>query len=142
MYNGGSLISRIHKLTNRRINQLLKQNRIEAFNNAQGTIMYALWEKDSLSIREISNITCLAMSSLTTMLERMREKGLIIMRENPDDRRSQLVSLTNKARDLGPSFESITAAMFEDYYRGFTEDEVILFEHMLERVLNNLEEKK
>ena len=142
MYHGGSLISRIHKLTNRKINSLLKEEKIDAFNNAQGTIIYALWDKDALSITEISNITCLAMSSLTTMLERMRQKGLIEMKSDPKDGRSTLVSLSTKGREVSSSFEKITDEMFESYYHGFSEEEVVLFEGMLERVLKNLEDRR
>ena len=142
MYNAGSLISQIHKLTDRKINQLLKINKIKEFNCAQGSIIYALWPDKKLSIKEISKITCLAMSSLTTMLQRMEEKGLIETKLNPQDKRSTLICLKDKARKATASFEKISCQMFDVYYQDFSKDEIILFENMLQKVLKNLEETK
>lgn len=141
MYNGGNLISQIHRLTDRKINELLKKNQINEFNSAQGGIIYALWPDQILSIRQISKTTCLAMSSLTTMLIRMEEKGLIETQKDPNDKRSTLVHLTDKARTSAIPFEKVSSQMFDAYYRGFSKKEVVLFEQMLQRVLKNMEEQ-
>jgi len=141
MYKSGNLMSRINRLTNRKINELLKESNITEFNNAQGTIMYALCNNQEMSIREISEKTCLAMSTLTTMLERMKTKGLVEMYPNPKDARSTLVRLSEDARQYAESFDSIASDMFSKCFKGFTKKEISTFEGMLERILNNLEEK-
>ncbi len=142
MYNGGNLISQIHRLTDRKINELLKEFKISEFNSAQGGIIYALWPDQKLSIRQISESTCLAMSSLTTMLKRMEEKGLIETHRDRNDGRSTLVALTDKAKEAAVPFEKVTREMFKAYYRNFSEEEIQVFEGMLQRVLKNMEETK
>ena len=45
MYNGGYLINQIHKLTGRKINELLKEASVTEFNGSQGIILSSLWAK-------------------------------------------------------------------------------------------------
>ena len=73
-YNGGCLIGQINKLTNRRVNELLKKENISEFNGAQGTILFVLSNEGEMSIKDIGKATGLAKTSLTSMLERMEKK--------------------------------------------------------------------
>ncbi|MBR4610636.1 MAG: MarR family transcriptional regulator, partial [Erysipelotrichaceae bacterium] len=72
-YNGGYLIGQINKLTNRRVNELLKKENISEFNGAQGTILFVLSNEGEMSIKDIGKATGLAKTSLTSMLERMEK---------------------------------------------------------------------
>ena len=138
---GGNLISQIHKLTGRKINEYLKTSGISEFNGAQGTIIYSLWGKDNLTIKEISKITGLAKTTLSSMLERMEKQGLIKKQENLKDKRSSLISLTGKTKKLANVYKDICEKMLYEYYYGFDEEEIIEFENYLKRILNNLERK-
>ena len=142
MYDGGYLIGQINKLTYRMINEMLKKRGVDAFNGAQGTILYALWNNDGLTIKQISKITGLAKSSLTSTLNRMQKKGLIKISENPEDGRSKIIKLTDKTRKLENDFNMVSDRMIENYYRDFSNKEVMEFERQLERVLKNLEKSK
>lgn len=139
MYQGGYLTGRIHKLTGRKINELLKKNGVKEMNGAQGTILFALWTNESLTIKEITKMTGLAKTSLTSMLERMRQADLIGITDNPEDGRSKLITLTDKSRKLRSVYEKISADMTDCWYRGFSEEEILRFEEMLEKVLHNIE---
>ena len=75
--NGGYLINQIQKISSRKFNELLKEKNIDEFNGSQGVILYSLWNNKELTIKEIGKITGLAKTSLTSMLDRMEEKGLI-----------------------------------------------------------------
>ena len=74
MYNGGYLISQIHKLTRRKINELLKEASVTEFNGSQGIILSSLWAKGEQTIKEIGKTTGLAKTSLSSMLDRMENK--------------------------------------------------------------------
>ena len=45
---GGFLVSKIHQLSRRIFNKLLKEQGI-TFNSAQGRILFVLWKKDAAS---------------------------------------------------------------------------------------------
>jgi len=139
MYNGGYLIGRISKLTGRKINELLRARGTDAFNGAQGTILYSLWRRDGLTIKEIAEVTGLAKTSLASMLSRMEAGGLIEYSKNPFDGRSKVIRLTEKARELENVYDSVSDEMAVCYYNGFSEGEIALFEKYLQRVLLNIE---
>ena len=136
---GGYLISRIHQVGNRQFDKMLNEADIDAFNGAQGRILYVLWQEDGVSISAIAQRTGLANTTLTSMLDRMAEAELIRREAMPGDRRRQRVVLTEKARSLREDYERISQRMNEMYYAGFTEEEYAQLEGYLLRILSNLE---
>ena len=118
---------------------MLKDSGIEAFNGAQGRILYVLWEHEKLSITDIGRLTSLAKTTLTSMLDRMEESGLV--KRNPDkkNRRQIFVSITEKAKGYREMYDRVSEQMNELFYQGFTESEIEDFENRLRRIINNLE---
>ncbi len=136
---GGFLISRIKQVGGRLFDRMLAEADIDAFNGAQGRILYVLWQGDGLTISQLSAQTSLANTTLTSMLDRMEQSGLIMREPSPTDRRALLIRLTDKARALQQDYDRISQQMNDLYYLGFTEAEIRQFEGYLQRVLNNLQ---
>lgn len=136
---GGFLISRIKQLGGRLFDRMLAEADIDAFNGAQGRILYVLWQQDGVTISHISSQTSLANTTLTSMLDRMEQSGLITRSPAPGDRRALLICLTDRARALRQDYDRISQQMNERYYSGFSEEEIRQFEQYLQRVLDNLE---
>ncbi len=137
---GGYLISRIKQAGTRIFDRMLAASGIDAFNGAQGRILYVLWQHEDISISSLSAKTSLANTTLTSMLDRMENSGLIVRKPDPTDRRSRLIALTEKAKTLQHDYELVSQQMNERYYIGFSESEIRQFEAYLQRVLENLEE--
>ena len=138
--NGGFLITKIKQLGDRIFEKVLTAKNIDAFNGAQGRILYVLWKEDGIPIKTLSDRCGLAITSLTTMLERMEKQKLISRVQSPSDKRKTLLYLTDKARDLKNDYDNVSSRMSEIYYRGFSEEEIVQFENYLQRVLDNLSE--
>ena len=137
--NSGFYISRIKQVNTRLLNKFLAQKNITAFNGEQGRILYVLWENDRISNRELSKKSGLAMSSLTTMLERMEEKNLLIRKFFPTDKRKSLIFLTDYAKSLKSEYDEISDKMTEISFKGISDEERLAFEATLEKVLYNFE---
>ena len=137
--NGGFQISKIKQLGDRVFEKILTAQGIEAFNGAQGRILYVLWQEDGVPIKTIAERCGLAITSLTTMLERMEKTGLIIRQQDSGDKRKTLIFLTDKAKALKEDYDAISDRMSAIFYRGFTEEEIRNFEEHLERIRLNLE---
>lgn len=137
--NSGFYISRIKQINTRLLNKLLAQKNITAFNGEQGRILHVLWENDGISNQELSKRSGLAMSSLTTMLERMEEKNLLTRKGCPKDKRKCLLFLTEHANSLKKEYDEISDKMTKLSFEGISEDERLAFEKTLENVLHNLE---
>ncbi len=136
---GGYLISRIKHAGGRQFDRLLNEAGISAFNGAQGRILYVLWQEDGVTISQLSSRTSLANTTLTSMLDRMEQSGLIRREASPHDRRALLIRLTEQARALRGEYDRISQKMNELYYVGFTESEIQQLEGYLQRILDNLE---
>ena len=137
--NSGFYISRIKQVNTRLLNKFLAQKNITAFNGEQGRILHVLWENDGISNRELSKKSGLAMSSLTTMLERMEKKKLLERRVDENDKRKILIFLTDYAKSLKSEYDEISDKMTEISFEGISDEERLAFEATLEKVLYNFE---
>ena len=137
--NSGFYIGRIKQINTRLLNKFLAQKNITAFNGEQGRILHVLWENDGISNQELSKRSGLAMSSLTTMLERMEEKNLLTRKGCPKDKRKCLLFLTEHANSLKKKYDEISDKMTKLSFEGISEDERLTFEKTLENILYNLE---
>ena len=132
-------MSQISRLSGRIWERLLKEYGIDAFNGAQGKILYVLWEHEKLTISDIARSTSLAKTTLTSMLDRMEADDLVHRIPDKVNRRQIFVSITEKAKGYREKYEKISEDMCEIFYKDFTEVEVISFENQLRKILLNLE---
>ena len=137
--NGGFQISKIKQLGDRIFEKILAEKGIEEFNGAQGRILYVLFREDGVPIKTVSEKCGLAITSLTTMLERMEKNGLILREQAAVDKRKTLLFLTDKARNLEQDYIAVSEEMGDIYYQGFTAEEVEAAEEYLDRIRLNLE---
>lgn len=102
----------------------------------QHLIIAVLTEEDFLSPAEISERILMDGATLSGVLDRMAEGGLIRREENPQDRRSLRISLTTKAKKMGPDLAAQRNAINEELTAKLTLEEKIL----LKRLLKDLKE--
>ena len=139
--NGGFLVTRIKQVSGRLLERILAERGIDAFNGAQGRILYVLWQGDNVPISELSRQTGLAMTTLTSMLDRMEAAGLVRRDRDAKDRRRVRIVLSDEARRLQRDFDEVSEEMNAIHYEGFTDEEVEQLEGYLERVLANIERR-
>ncbi len=140
--DGGFLISQMKQVGSRIFEKLLEDAGVDAFNGAQGRILYVLWQSDNIPIVELARKTGLAKTTLTSMLDRMENAGLVTRVFDKCDRRQIRITITENARALSDEYEKVSMKMNEIYYAGFTDEEIIAFENTLRRVLDNLNERE
>lgn len=140
--NGGFLITKIKQIQGRIFERLLAEAGIHEFNGAQGRILFVLWERDEVPIRCLSERTGLAKTTLTGMLDRLEAAGHLRRSLDPADRRTVKIALTPKARALKERYDRVSDEMSRIFYRGFTDEEILVFEESLGKVLKNLVEKE
>ena len=140
--DGGILITRIKQLQGRIFEKLLDEHGISEFNGAQGRILFVLWEKDDIPISELSRKTGLAKTTLTSMLDRMEQRGLVERAYSPTDRRTVKIQLTETALGFREQYNQVSEEMSQIFYRGFSDEEILALETGLRKVLANLTEKE
>lgn len=136
--NGGFYISKIKQIQGRIFERLLAEQGIEEFNGAQGRILFVLWNNDDIPIKELSEKTGLAKTTLTGMLDRLEAQELTVRSYSQKDRRTVRIKLTQKARKLQKKYSKVSRQMNEIFYKGFSNAEIFAFEASLGKVLENL----
>ncbi len=136
----GFLISQIKQVQGRIFQRLLQASGVAEFNGPQGHILYVLWQTEGIPIVELARKTGLAKTTLTAMLARMEQAGLIRRTAAPGDRRQSLIQLTPRARGLQQRYEQVSQQMNELYFAGFSPQEIRALEQALDRVVRNLEQ--
>ena len=134
------MISQIKQVGGRVFDRILSDKNIDAFNGAQGRILYILWQGDGVPISKLSKETGLAMNTLTSMLDCMEAAGLVRRDRGDHDRRKILIYLTDEAKALEQDYNAVTAEIESIYYKGFSSEEIDALEGYLRRVLTNVEE--
>ena len=135
----GFLMAKIRQVSGRIFERTLKQYNIE-INSAQGRIMFALWQKDGISINELSKKTQLKKSTLTSMLDRLERMGYVRRQRSKKDRRKILMRRTEKDRAMEKKYVEVSEKMTRLFYKGFSKNQIDRFEKDLGRILNNLTE--
>ena len=137
---GFFLIAQIKQVGDRALERIILKKNIDTFNGAQGRILHILWKRDGIPIKELAKQTGLAMSSLTTMLDRMEVAGLIHRQHGDKDRRKVLIFLTETSRALELDFKLLMYEINSIYYKDFDMWEIMVFESYLRRILENMED--
>ena len=136
----GDYIAQIRLIGGRVFEKLLAASGTDAFNGPQGKILDALWQQDGLSPHEIGQRTGLASSTLTSMLDRMENAGLVRRSRSTEDRRVIRIFAGPRAQECRGRYAALSEEMTGIYFRGFTDEEITSFEGFLRRVLENVRE--
>jgi DNA-binding MarR family transcriptional regulator len=139
-FEGAFLVARIHQISGRIFETILKEHDLSEISPAQGRILFVLWKNDNIPIQELAKQTSLSKSTLTLMLDRLEERGFLVRVPSQEDRREILIRLTEKDRSLQDTYARVSDSMMAISFSGFAADELTDLEHKLRRVLANLTE--
>jgi len=109
-----------------------------AMHRAQAALLCRLYMEEGLTQSEIAGQLCVQGATVTNMLKRMEEAGLVSRQRDPDDNRLVRVYLTeegqNKERSIAEQFVKVEQAMFE----GLTQEDRASLRRILRQVLDNI----
>lgn len=82
-------------------------------------IMACLWKKDGINQQELADLTLKDKASMTFLIDNLSKRNLVKRTENPSDRRSKLIYLTPKGKELGKKVEPWVTELFTIASRDF-----------------------
>jgi DNA-binding MarR family transcriptional regulator len=109
------------------------------FATAQLPVLTALKDGAKLSQTELARWAKVEQPTMAQLLSRMERDGIVRREPDPADRRSSLISLTDRARANLPAGREILIQGNKDITRGLSAAEVATLLSLLERVLANVE---
>ncbi len=139
---GGTLLSQVHQVCSRVWNKILRDNSMADLEGARGRIIFALWKQDGVPIKILCEKTSLDKSTLTGIISRLERDGYIQKKTDTNDKRSTLICLTGKEQRFLSDIQKVSTRMNKIFYKDFSNQEIIQFESMLERILENCKEEE
>ena len=73
--------------------------------------MMALWENESMNVRELGLVLCLDSGTLTPVLKKLESKGYLERKRSKEDERNLSVTVTEKGWELREEALSIPGSM-------------------------------
>jgi len=135
---GGFLMAKIRKLSERIFAKLLRDFKITEISAAQGRVIFPLWQKDDISFQELKKKTSLSKATLSKMLDNLEKGGHIKRVRSEKDKRTIYIKLTKKNQALQDKFLKVSNEMRDIYYKDFSEKDIDEFESYLRKLLDNL----
>jgi DNA-binding MarR family transcriptional regulator len=110
-----------------------------AMHRAQATLLCRLFVRDGMTQSEIAEQLSVRGATVTNMLQRMEEAGLVARCRDAEDNRLVRVYLTDagreKERAITEQFLNLESTIFE----GISEEDRTLFRRILNQLLHNME---
>lgn len=104
----------------------------------QYSILSELWKSDGKQFKELASACCCSPSTITGIVDNMESKNLVYRDKNPNDRRSLLVKLTNKGKEIESTTPPIKIVL-TNCCEGFTPKEVEKLTQLLHKLSDSFE---
>ncbi|MFX0030229.1 MAG: MarR family winged helix-turn-helix transcriptional regulator [Candidatus Hermodarchaeota archaeon] len=104
----------------------------------QYSILMELWKSDGKQFKELASACCCSPSTITGIVDTMEKNDLVFRENNPDDRRSLLVKLTEKGKDIKSSTPPIKIIL-TNCCEGFTVEEAEKLAFLLKKLSDSFE---
>ena len=104
----------------------------------QYSILMELWKSDGKQFKELASACCCSPSTITGIVDTMEKNKLVSREKNPDDRRSLLVKLTDKGKNIKSSTPPIKIIL-TNCCEGFTPEEADQLTYLLNKLSDSFE---
>ncbi|NNU77622.1 MarR family winged helix-turn-helix transcriptional regulator [Clostridium estertheticum] len=133
-------INEINSVSNKFIEKKIKEEGLQILKN-HIPLFYILPEDGSaLVFSEISNIWKISKSSLSDIVNKYENQGLIKKCICAEDKRSVYISLKPEALYIKQKIESIEVEILDLMLKGFDRNERQIFEENFDKVLKNIKQ--
>lgn len=106
----------------------------------QWTVLSFLWREDGVSQQALCDATFKDKPSMTRLVDNLAKLGMVERRIAPNDRRSNLIFLTPKGRDIESKAEAAVNDTMRYAFAGIDEEGLNLVRQLLKIVFNNIQE--
>ena len=97
----------------------------------QFALLNQLWRKDGQFSYELSKSLLLDSATITGIIDRLEQNGLIERRTDPNDRRTKVIFLTEKGRKVEKPLKKQMDEMNDEVLYGLSDDEKRQFKKIL-----------
>ena len=136
-----SLIERYEEasfIVTRRVNAAIRERMSEDLTLDQYAVIRYMRKRDRCTSTEIADTFCVGKSSVTAIINRLHDKGLIDRFPDDRDRRVTLLRLTDEGRRLADEMEDRIQELLSGYLQHFDAKEAFTFIESYEKLAHLL----
>lgn len=97
-----------------------------------------LWNQGEMSQQQLADQMQKDKNSVTKLVDAIEKKGFVVRQQNPHDRRSNTIVLTEKAEQLKIGAKQKGIYILDKMLEGISEDELRNFLHTLDKLDKNM----
>ena len=141
---GGYQALQIRLLNGRLFQKLLSKEPEAQYRSEQGKILTVLWQNEDgrATATDIALASGLANNTLTSMIKKLVDQGLVTIEQSDQDKRKKFVVLTELGWAQKEIGDRVSEELGEIFYQGFSDHEIREFEAYQERIITNLKAKE
>jgi MarR family transcriptional regulator, organic hydroperoxide resistance regulator len=131
----GYRVKLLSQLLGRHFQEMLDPHGLTPFH---WLVLCCLWEQDGLPTSHLGDRLCQVGGTLTGVIDRMEERGLVRRERDPEDRRVLRIWLTESGRQFETVLPLLSAELRERALKGLSPAERQLFSEWIDRIIANL----
>ncbi len=120
-----------------RFNHNLMQAGIEVTSD-QWAVLVTLYHKGGQSQKYLGYITMMDKTAITRLIDALEQQEILMRQQNPEDRRENLIFLTNKGKGLYRKMVPIAEKTLEEAAIGIPETQMAACKDTLQKIFRNL----
>ena len=131
------LMGRIREEADRYLRTEMEKIGLSRLAPSHGDVLANLFKYRELSMARLAELVHRDPSTVTALVNKLRQRGFVRTRKDETDSRITLVNLTEKGFALEPAFQAISQTLCEMEYRGMSQDERQQFKQLLTHIDEN-----
>lgn len=131
------LSGRVPLLLNRFLSQQFKNKNLN-LTREQWSVLAVLWKSDGCSQQVIADSTSRDKPSVTRLIDNLVKEGYVIRKNHENDRRLNLIYLTDKGKNIEKDVIEIVDDTIEKATQGLSDDQIVAIRDAFQVVYDNL----
>jgi DNA-binding MarR family transcriptional regulator len=131
---------RVSAAINRNLYRNFRPNGID-ISPEQWTVLLYLWEKDGVTQQELCNATYKDKPSMTRLINNMEHRDLVRRDANDNDKRVNLIHLTEKGKGLEVRMRIITSRTLKNAFNGIANEDIDTCQKVLRQIFENTQDE-
>lgn len=134
----GYKLSIAARLTNNRLNQLFREAGYPV-THEQWILVAYLWKRDGQTQNRLARLSRKDQPSVSRLVDNMIRRGMVVRVPHPDDRRTNLIYLTDYCRSILDDLAVMASGTVEKVFDGFTSEEREMTTRFIDRIIKNMD---
>lgn len=102
-------------------------------------VVLILSSQKYMNQQQIADVTFKNKASLTSLIDNLQKRGLVVRNEDSADRRNKIITLTAKGRELANIVQPVFDEMFDLLYKDVTAEELNVMGRVIAKMNRTIE---